>query len=948
MVFVSSPLNDDNYLVWNRAMKFALGSRMKLSFIDGRSVWPPEGSPELDEWIRKDYLVITWILNNVSKSIVDAFMYVTSARCLWKLWDELACLDPLPVCTCTAHRGMVAREASHQLMQFLMGLSSHFANVRSQILVMDPRPDVAKVFSMLLNVEKELQVQIHLHEHSKALAFKLEHKEEQSTVPSLHHFKARTFVDKRTLFCDHCQKNGHTKETCFKIHGTPDWYKDLADKKRKGTGGGRGSFAGAVSDGSIQLMKLTDANLSEILRSELKKLLKEENTSVERSHIHLIWCISTLLRLKNLQDLKTKDKLAVGKLVGKLPLTAFTPSSTLLPHNLAANHMKVFGCLCYATNTNPHKTKFYPRASKCLFLGYAPNQKGYKVYDLLSNSYFVSRDVIFYEPSLPFSSGDPALRPYCPIPLVPHSATDTCAPTVPSLPAPVLPQPTSDSLPNIFPVSPNGSTPDPSTLETTPTVPKRSNGESQSYKKAAASNEWREAMNDEIKTLERNQTWEVTTLPPAKGYTQVEGVDYVKSFSPVAKAVTVRLLLAVAAARGWEIHQLDVNNASSMGIWMKKFLCIHHKVTKLLLVLYAVLLVHFMALSRRRQWNQEFTSQLQHFGFAQSCHDHCLFTKGSDQDFTALLVYVDDVLVVSPSLFLIHFVKEYLHALFTIKDLDIARYFLGSQIARSDAGISLTQSKYILDILTDTGLSSAISVTTPLPQGVKLCSDAGSLLPDPGPYRMLIGHLLYLGFTRPDISYGVQQLSQFLLHPCAGHWAAALHLVKRSISGFCVFLGPALISWKSKKQNIVSRSSAEAEYQSLAARMCELQWVSYILPTFGVSASLPISLYCDNKAALHIMENPVFHERTKHLDIDCHMVRNQYRAGFVLPSFVRNGPLFSISWSILGGGDVGIVAAAMAVLDLGDVDGLGEDDEADSSSTFTDMPHDLASHKDAG
>ncbi|KAL0404519.1 UNVERIFIED_CONTAM: hypothetical protein Sradi_2092700 [Sesamum radiatum] len=239
MIFVSSPFNGDNYLVWSRAMKFALGSRMKLSFIDGRSIRPPNGSFELDEWIRKDYLVFIWILNNVSKSIVDAFMYVTSARCLWKLWDELVCLDPLPVCTCTSHRGIVAREASHQLMQFLIGLSSPFANVRSQILVMDPRPDVAKAFSMLLNVQKELQ------------------------------------------------KNRHTKETCFRLHGTPDWYKDLADKKRKGTGRGRGLFAGAVSDVSIQHMKPTDANLSEILRSELKKLLKEDNTSVERPHTQL-------------------------------------------------------------------------------------------------------------------------------------------------------------------------------------------------------------------------------------------------------------------------------------------------------------------------------------------------------------------------------------------------------------------------------------------------------------------------------------------------------------------------------------------------------------------------------------------------------------------------------------------------------------------------------------
>ncbi|KAL0411138.1 UNVERIFIED_CONTAM: Retrovirus-related Pol polyprotein from transposon RE2, partial [Sesamum latifolium] len=412
----------------------------------------------------------------------------------------------------------------------------------------------------------------------------------------------------------------------------------------------------------------------------------------------------------------------------------------------------------------------------------------------------------------------------------------------------------------------------------------------------------------------------------AKGYTQVERVNYVESFSPVAKPVTVHLLLTVAAARGWEIHQLDVNNAFLHGR-LDEEIFMHPP------------------------------EGYQRYGFTQSCHDHCLFSVGSDYQFIALLVYVDDVLVVSPSLDLIASVKQYLHRLFTIKDLEIARYFLGLQIARSEVGISLTQSKYIHDILTDTGLLSAKSVTSPLPQGVKLCSTSGSLLPDPE----LIGRLLYLGFTCPDISYGVQQLSQYLLHPCQNHWNAALHLL-RYLGGFCVFLGPMLISWKSKKQNTVSRSSVEAEYRSLAATVCELQWVSYMLPALGVSYPLPIPLYCDNKAALHIMANPVFHERTKHLDIDCHVIQNQYRAGIVLPSFIcskeqladlftknLSGPsfasllskidLFSLSLGPPCGGRVGMVAALVLK--------IGEEDDGDSSASSF-FSADSTFHIDAG
>ncbi|KAL0430697.1 UNVERIFIED_CONTAM: Retrovirus-related Pol polyprotein from transposon RE2 [Sesamum radiatum] len=1020
MIFVSSPLNDDNYLVWSRAMRFALGSRMKLSFIHGRSVRPPEGSDDLDERIRKDYLVVTWILNNVSKTIVDAFMYVTSARSLWlelearygksngpmiyNLEREISSISQ-------EHKNLIAREVSHQLMQFLMGLSSPYANVRSQILVMDPRPDVTKAFAMLLNVEKELQVQTLISDTSKTLAFKVEHKDDQGTAQNLYHLRTKP------------------------LHGTPEWYKELSDKRKKGGGRGRGAFAGALSlsNTHMQNTKDSEASISSMLRSGIKKLLKEENVLAEGQHtpldmVHHInfaeihefavnllsvsqICASMPVTFSFtstyciLQDLRTKENLAIGKLIGKLyildnsfSVCSNSSDSVLLSTSnivdstcndslwhLRLSHSSyqvnsifdlvhmdlwgpyktttVSGCCYFLTivdhfsrNTWTYLLKHKSQAVNCISLP--------SVTWLILSS--LVRDVLFYESTFPFSSGDPIQPTHCPIPLMPHSTVDACAPPSPNdaVPAPSSTITTSISQSPI--VSPTISTnTSPTSISPAPTpLPSRRSTrvsvkpswmtdfycqlncttstymftgfssaytcfvaslsalqEPRSYKKAAFRKEWTEAMNAEILALERNQTWEITKLPPrkkaigckwvfrlklkedgtvdrykarlvAKGYTQVEGVDYVESFSPVAKAVTVRLLLAVAAAQNWEIHQLDVNNAFLHGHLDEEI---------------------FMTPPEGYQVAEG----------SQSCHDHCLFTKGSQSDFVALLVYVDDVLVVSPSLNLITAIKQYLDELFTIKDLGVARYFLGLQIARSTAGLSLTQSKYIHDILSDTGLLDAKSVTTPLPQGVKLCAESGSFLPDPEPYRRLIDRLLYLGFTRPDISYGIQQLSQFLLHPCTGHWAAALHLVRylkgtphtglffpssssfevraycdadwvscldtrRSISGFCIFLGSARVSWKSKKRATVSRSPAEVEYRSLAATVCELQWVSYILPSLGVSLPLPIPLFCDNEAALHIMANPVFHERTKHLDIDCHVVRNQYRAGFVLPSFVRS------------------------------------------------------------
>jgi hypothetical protein len=183
-------------------------------------------------------------------------------------------------------------------------------------------------------------------------------------------------------------------------------------------------------------------------------------------------------------------------------------------------------------------------------------------------------------------------------------------------------------------------------------------------------------------------------------------------------------------------------------------------------------------------------------------------------------------------------------------------------------------------------------------------------------YRALVGKILYLTSTRPDIAFPVQQLSQFLDAPTSTHFKAAHKVLRylkgnpgtslffprssslqllvfsdadwggcpdsrRSITGYCFFIGQSLICWKSKKQLTVSKSSFEAEYRALASATCELQWLSYLLADLQVHTDKSPALYCDSQSALHIASNPVFHERTKHLDIDCHIVREKLQAGLM-------------------------------------------------------------------
>ena len=277
---------------------------------------------------------------------------------------------------------------------------------------------------------------------------------------------------------------------------------------------------------------------------------------------------------------------------------------------------------------------------------------------------------------------------------------------------------------------------------------------------------------------------------------------------------------------------------------------------------------------------------------------------------------MDDVVLTGNNLDEITAIKQFLHSKFRIKDIGELKYFLGLEIARSSHGIFLTQRKYALELLEDSGLLAAKPASTPMDGSNKLCKDNGQPLTDIAGYRRLIGRLLYLTTTRPDIAFAIQQLSQFISAPTDLHQKAAirvLHYIKnspgqglyfpansdlklrafsdsdwggcldtrRSITGFCIFLGNSLISWKSKKQTTISRSSTEAEYRALAATVCEIQWLTFLLKDIHTASPLPVSLYCDNNSAIHIAQNPSFHERTKHIELDCHLVREKLHTGLI-------------------------------------------------------------------
>ncbi|XP_071715227.1 uncharacterized mitochondrial protein AtMg00810-like [Rutidosis leptorrhynchoides] len=299
-----------------------------------------------------------------------------------------------------------------------------------------------------------------------------------------------------------------------------------------------------------------------------------------------------------------------------------------------------------------------------------------------------------------------------------------------------------------------------------------------------------------------------------------------------------------------------------------------------------------------------------------------------------MLVYVDDLVLTGNSISGINSVKALLGAKFMIKDLGKLKFFLGIEVIYTDKGICLSQRKYCLEVLSEFGLLGSKPINTPIEVNVTSYKNGSNetVLKNLSIYQKLVGKLIYITVTRPDISFAVHVLSQFMHAPTPSHLKLAFRVLKylkknpgkgvhyikgmdleltafvdsdwgknllsrKSITGFCIFLGSYLVNWKSKKQPTVSRSSAEAEYRAMAALTCELMWLVNLLTELKVTKLIPIKMYCDNVPAMQIAANPVHHERSKHFDIDWHIVREKLNSGFLktlkVNSDLNNADIFT-------------------------------------------------------
>ncbi|KAM7531655.1 hypothetical protein LguiB_035065 [Lonicera macranthoides] len=693
---------------------------------------------------------------------------------------------------------------------------------------------------------------------------------------------------------------------------------------------------------------------------------------------------------------------------------------------------RVFGCVTFVHLPKEQRNKLEPRALKCVFVGYASSQKGYRCYHPPTEKMYVTMDVIFHEETMYFHRTELQGEHYKEVQLFENINEEEISsievvPTLTSNSPPstetteITSSPdmvTTEILPNDVVPSPSPSPPDTNNQSSTSTIPEteisqvsspsipikrlpnRANrgvpkpmydpdftskakypmSNYVSYDRLTASNksfvnqlssvsipnsvqealcdsEWKSAMDEEMKSLLKNDTWELTELPAgkkkvgckwvytvkfkadgtierfkarlvAKGYTQTHGIDYLETFAPVAKINTVRVLLSLAANLGWSLQQFDVKNAFLHGeldeeVYMEfppgyKIPVEHtNKVCKLKKSLYGLK-------QSPRAWFGRLARSMRKFGYSQSNSDHTLFLKKSHEKITALIVYVDDMVLTGNDPQEQQALKKLLSQEFEMKDLGSLKYFLGIEVSRSSKCIFLSQRKYALDLLNETGMSACQPSETPMEEGLKLEVETDQVPVDKGRYQRLVGRLMYLAHTRPDISYALSIVSQFLHNPGEKHMQAVMRIIsylkatpgkgilfqknedfqkiegytdadwagnicdRRSTSGYFTFVGGNLVTWRSKKQNVVSRSSAEAEYRGMAAGIQELLWLKLLMTDLGFPPKEPMVLYCDNKAACDIAHNPVQHDRIKHVEVDRFFIKEKLEDKVITVPHVRS------------------------------------------------------------
>lgn len=473
------------------------------------------------------------------------------------------------------------------------------------------------------------------------------------------------------------------------------------------------------------------------------------------------------------------------------------------------------------------------------------------------------------------------------------------------------------------------------------------------FEEAVTQSIWREAMKSEIDSIEKNQTWELTTLPEGfkaigvkwvyktklnedgkvekykarlvvKGYAQSYGVDYTEVFAPVARLYTIRTILALAAQSNWEVFQLDVKSAFLHGEleedvyvkqpegYIKKGE--EEKVYKLKKALYGLK-------QAPRAWYSRIEAYFMREQFERCPSEHTLFTKSNGGKLLIVSLYVDDLIFTGNDREMCDEFKNSMMLEFEMTYLGLVKHFLGVEVKQCSEGIFICQRRYAREVLARFGMDESNAVKNPIVPGTKLQKDEGDAKVDETVFKQVVGSLMYLTVTRPDLMYGVCLISRFMSAPRESHWLAAKRILRyikgttelgvfykrgegnarllaytdsdyvgdlddrRSTSGFVFMMASGAISWASKKQPVVALSTTEAEYIAAASCACQSVWLSRILEAIGCEGKSETVIMCDNSSTIQLSKHPMFHGTSKHIEVRFHYLRDLVSGGMVRLSY---------------------------------------------------------------
>ncbi|GJS00359.1 ribonuclease H-like domain-containing protein [Tanacetum coccineum] len=809
----------ENYRIRDSAMKLALQIKHKMGFVNGsyvylghvfsdnaKKVWK-----ELQEtYDRIDGSIVFNLLQKINSFKQGGLPVSEYYHKLNSLWREFDILTKLPDCTCDAMNELIDHAKLLKLMQFLIGLDDIYQPIRSSMLTREILPEVKDAFVIIAREESHrgipftfvLKLMSILNDKGFATG--------QANMAVNYHLG--WIID----LGDNQHMTNSTKDMIDLV--------DVSDLKLT-VGHPNGTLANITHFGNLKLnndvILFNVLVISEytVILLYVHKLIKDSkfNVSFDETKCYV-------------QDLKKGRVMGTGSEFDGLYLFDKECNKSAV-----SNNSKFVGC--YVSKEIWHCRMAHPGSCVCRELAEIIKDK-FKLFDFMESEQKAKSSSSLYDDEEGPPARDDSVHHSDDGEILRLPETEEQIPSQVKYGLSRYANHTFLSLENCCFVSNLNKTSEPS-----------------SFEEASKDPNWISAMNDEMMALYENDTGYLTDLPigrkpigskwvyrikykfdgevdrykarlVANGFGQKEGIDYEETFSPIIKMGTIRCLISLAVQNNWNIFQMDVNNVFLYGdlneeVYMLPspgfFNPFDKKVCRLKRSLYGLK-------QAPRQWNHKLTEALKENGFEQSKNDHSLFFKNCTSE--------DEIVKF----------KHFLSNKFKIKDLGEFKYFLRIEVLKTKSGLCQSQRKYCLELLHEFGLLACRPVLTHLSENIVFAhKEFGNdkFLVNITNYQRLVGKLIYWTLTRPDISYDVHCLSQHMHAPLKSHFDIAL---RRFVYGYCVFVNGCLVSWKSKKQATLSKSSAEAEYRSMATATCEVIWIVKIMKDLNMNNSLPAEL----------------------------------------------------------------------------------------------------------